>query len=341
MRKIPSFSGVYKALYNRLTLKPHVGSIRIGLIGVGGWGAANAANIMRSRKFDIYGVFDKELKTAQKFANRYCTRYLKNLNDLFACSEIQAVAITVPNQFHAEMVQAAADSGKHVFIEKPLASSAEKCRELGTYCRNKNVILQVGHQVRLDPAFVLLKKLIDEGKMGKPLFIQAVHALERRNRHDWRQNALACPGGSMEQLGVHYIDVLLNVFGMPKSSKGWAKNIPCTISSDPDWGQIYLQFEPEIRASLSTTFSSPSHKRLEVFFDQGYFCTDGTSVLLKDSELRIQKITPKGLPGGVVQFLQFADSIKNGTSPEAGAEQAAVVMDVVQSIFPHKDKGCD
>lgn len=57
-----------KALHNRLTLKANLGSINIGLVGVGGWGVSNAVNIMRCRRFKIDGVYDKQLNTVERFA---------------------------------------------------------------------------------------------------------------------------------------------------------------------------------------------------------------------------------------------------------------------------------
>jgi predicted dehydrogenase len=326
---------IIQALYNRLTLRAHCGSINIGLIGVGGWGASNAANIMRSRRFNICGVYDKQVESAKGFANRIKTRCHPKLDDILNDPTIQAVAITVPNQFHAELVKAAADAGKHIFIEKPLASEPEVCRELGQYCLEKEVILQVGHQMHREPIFCEIKRILESGILGTPLYAQAVYALDRRNRDDWRQNAEACPGGSMEQLGVHIIDVLINLFGAPQATQGWSENIPRT-SILPDWGCVSLSFAHNIHASISTSFSSPSHMRLEIFCESGHLATDGKTLWSSRSGASLRKVKPRGLAGGVAQFVEFADCIERGAKPETGACQAAIIMEVVSSVYGKK-----
>ena len=333
MLKFPSPKALYKVLYNKIMLKAHKGNIGVGLIGVGGWGATNATSIMRSKKFDVCAVYDKHFQLSHKFSQRFHTKCFEQLDDLFACLEIQAVVITVPNQFHAELVRAAADAGKHIFIEKPLASSPAICRELGAYCKKKDVILQVGHQVRFEPVFIQLKRIVDNCELGHPLYVQAVHTLERRSRIDWRQNCKSCPGGSMEQLGVHLIDLLIHIFGIPNKSEGWSLNIPCKTSA-PDWGQVKMSFnfDSDVCATVSTSFSCPNYMRLEFFFDQGYLCTDGKSILVQKTGFRSKKISYKGLSGGIAQFVKFAECIESESSPEVGAEEAAVVMDVVNTI---------
>ncbi|VVS94863.1 Gfo/Idh/MocA family protein [Desulfoluna spongiiphila] len=327
---------LYQGLYNRLTLKAHRGSIGIGLIGVGGWGAANARNIMRCRRFNICGVYDKHLQFANRFASRYGTQCFEQMDEMLDADDIQVIAATVPNHFHAEVVKAAADAGKHVFIEKPLASSSDLCRELGEYCRDKGVILQVGHQVYREPVYCEMKRIIDSGGMGRPLYAQAVYALARRTRDDWRQDATSCPGGSMEQLGVHLIDVLIHFFGVPLKTKGWAENIPRT-SDKADWGSVLMSFDHNVTASISTSFSSPSHMRLDVFFEGGNLSTNGETLWITRAGTKGRKVKPRGLAGGVSQFMEFADCIELGNDPEIGALQAAAVMDVVRSIYCEKE----
>ncbi|MFC1523809.1 Gfo/Idh/MocA family protein [Thermodesulfobacteriota bacterium] len=336
MKKILTPEMIFKAVHNRFTLKVNRGPIGIGLIGIGGWGATNSANIMRCRRFNICGVYDTSTQSTYKFAKRFRTKCYPRMEELLKDSGIQAVAVTVPNQFHEEVVKAAADAGKHIFIEKPLASYPEICRELGHYCQEKGVILQVGHQMYRDPVFGELKRILDEGVLGQPLFAQAVYTLDRRSRDDWRQDADACPGGSMEQLGVHFIDLLIYLFGQPIYTQGWAKNIP-RISDEPDWASVSVSFNNNVHAIISTSFSSPSHCRFEVFFDRGHFTTDGEAIRISFVGSKPRKIKPRGLAGGVVQFIDFADCIAFGKKPESGATQAAAVMDVVRSTF--SDKG--
>ena len=323
---------IYRAVRNRVFLKANTGSIGIGLIGIAGWGTTNAFNVMRSRRFNICGVYDPQIQPSSQFAMRYRTTCFEQLDEMLKDRSIRAIAATVPNHVHADIVKVAADAGKHIFIEKPLASHPAICRELGEYCLGKGVVLQVGHQMHREPVFREIKRLLSSGELGQPLFAQAVYTLERQSRDDWRQDAATCPGGSMEQLGVHLIDVLFYLFGQPLDIQGWAENIP-RILDGPDWGSVTLSFDHNVYATISTSFSSPKHRRLEVFFDGGRLVTDGHTLWISRAGSNLRKIKPKGLEGGVAQFIEFADCIEQGKEPKIGGIQAAAMMDVVHSIY--------
>ena len=173
---------IFKTVKNGLFLKAHCGPIGIGLIGIGGWGASNAINIMRTQRFNIIGVHDIRTELAHKFASRFKTNHYDHLHDLLKNPKIHAVSITVPNQFHSDMVKLAADAGKHIFVEKPLASSPDSCKELGLYCRETHVILQVGHQLRRDPVFREINLILESGALCRPMFTRMLVHLTRRGR---------------------------------------------------------------------------------------------------------------------------------------------------------------
>ena len=329
---MPNLQNIFTAIHNRFTLKADRGPIGIGLIGIGGWGASNAASIMHSRRFTIIGVHDIRKEAAAKFAGRFHTKCHTHIDELMAEPGMQAVCITTPNAFHADMVRAAANAEKHIFIEKPLASNPDDCRKLGQYCKSRQVILQVGHQMRRDPVFREIKRILDSGVLGRPLFAQGVHALDRRSRDDWRKDAGACPGGSMEQLGVHLIDTLIYLFGSPVASQGWVEDIH-SRAENLDWRHVSISFKTNIHGAISTSFSAPQHLQLELYFDGGRLVTDGQKLQISRGGTDSKTMTPKGIPGSVAQFAEFADCIEQRTAPETGAPEAAAVMEVVQSIF--------
>jgi predicted dehydrogenase len=136
----------------------------------------------------------------------------------------------------------------------------------------------------------------------------------------------------MEQLGVHLIDVLISLFGLPQEMHGWSENIPC-LSDAPDWGHVSLSFDHGIHAAISTSFSAPKHLRMEFFFDRGHLATDGQTLWITHGNLKSKTIKPKGIRGGVAQFVEFADCIEHDQEPETSAVAAAAVMDAVSSIY--------
>ncbi len=322
---------IASALYNRLTLRAQRGPIRIGLIGVGGWGASNAVSIMRSRRFTIAGVHDAQNSVAERFARRFKTRCFDTREELLSNPEIQAICITVPNHLHGEMVRACAEAGKAIFIEKPLASSADECGALAQCCEEHGVLLQVGHQMRREPVIRAMKHELESGAYGTPLYAHGVYTLERQQRDDWRKDARLCPGGSMEQLGIHLVDALVYLFGVPRHSSGWARNIPAT-EDGPDWGSVSMEFDDDVRATVSASFSSPRHLEMTVFCEHGELSTDGTVLRLMQNGIEKRPMRMPETPGSVAQFIAFADSIENGAISETGAAEAQAVMNVIESM---------
>lgn len=323
---------VIAAVKDRVVLRPTSGALGIGLIGIGGWGAVNAANIMRTRRFTVLGVHDIKTDVAKRFSDRFHVKHFASVEDVLSESTIQAVCITVPNNLHPDLVRAAADAGKHVFVEKPLASDPLRCRELGKHCTRRQVVLQVGHQMRRDPVFREIKRIVASGLLGAPLYVQGVYTLDRRTRDDWRRDSNVCPAASMEQLGVHLLDCLVYLFGHPLASCGWAQNIPMR-SSSPDWGGVLLTFPNGVKALIGTSFFVPSHMSLEMFFANGRLATDGRAIRIVRRNGTMRSYKPTGERGDVLQFVEFADCIEHARQPETGAEEAAVVMEAVQSMF--------
>lgn len=320
------------AVWDRLTLRARRGPIGIALLGVGGWGATNAANIMRCRRFTITGVCDVQQDIARRFAGRYGTPCFDTGEGLLADPATQAVCITVPNPYHGALVRAAADAGKSVFIEKPLASTAAECRALGAYCAERGVLLQVGHQMRREPVFRAMKARLATGALGAPIFARGIYTLPRQERGGWRGDATQCPGGSMEQIGIHLVDVLVSLFGLPEASTGWARNIP-RADDGPDWGHVSLRFPGPIHAEVSASFSAPRHFEFMVFCERGILATDGHVLRVSRGARAPQRERPRGVPGAIAQFDAFADCIETGKPPETGAADALAIVNVIQSMF--------
>lgn len=138
----------------------------------------------------------------------------------------------------------------------------------------------------------------------------------------------------MEQLGVHFIDTLIYLFGSlsnvsPVSANG-------TKDSEPTkWSTISLQFDSGLCGVVSTSFSAPSHRRFEVFCESGHIWTDGVSLWIDSGDTTPKKQRISGMPGGMAQFHEFADCIEHGKDPESGAKSAAAVMRAVACI--HRD----
>ena len=152
-------------------------TIRWGIIGIGRFGSIHARSIRDMTGSELVAIANRNperLSTAkEEFAvdNAYV-----NFRDLLADPNVDIVSITTHWKDHYEVAMAALDSGKHVFLEKPMASSSAECRELAKRAESANGFLMIGHICRFDPRVTLAKQAIESGRIGK---IVSMHA--RRN----------------------------------------------------------------------------------------------------------------------------------------------------------------
>jgi len=320
----------WQAINNRFFLDAHAGDISVGLVGVGGWGKANAIALMKTKRFKIGGAFDIDQSISRQFSQRYKTQRYHSYSEILANQDIRAVVLTVPNQLHFSMAKQAIEAGKHVFVEKPLAVTKKECLDLGDLSTREKKILMVGHQMRREPAFRTIKEIVKKNKLGKPIFAHGIRTLLRKNK-DWRRDPLACPGGSMEQLGIHFMDTMIYLFGQPITWHGWGKNIPF-IHETSDWGHIEMHFSHNVSGVVDSSFSSPSQMDFTLFCEEGQLYYNGKKLEMKKANSKQQRISLKGAAGNELQFVEFADCIVGGQKPETDVQCSVLLADILSSL---------
>ena len=137
--------------------------------------------------------------------------YETSWENLVKRDDIDVIDITAPSNFHKEIAIAAAEAGKHVFCEKPLALNLKDAREMLEVVKKANVKHQIGFNYRFAPAVQLAKKLIDEGKIGK-IYHYRAHYLQDFIIDPgfplvWRLDKDVAGSGSHGDLGAHFVDL--------------------------------------------------------------------------------------------------------------------------------------
>lgn len=181
--------------------------IRIGLIGAGRMGKVFAHTLAFTiPEVELLAVSDINPQTCQEAADRYGVKYAStDYRQLLQREDIDAVVIVTPTATHAEVIQAAAEAGKHIFSEKPLAQTLELCDQAIAAVEKAGVKLQLGFMRRFDPAYVMAKQRIDSGEIGSPVMFRATSRDPRRTSLEFarRENS----GGMIMDMGVHDFDL--------------------------------------------------------------------------------------------------------------------------------------
>jgi predicted dehydrogenase len=143
---------------------------------------------------------------------------------LVARDDVDAIDITAPSNVHKEVAIAAAQAGKHIFCEKPLALTTDDAREMLDAARKAGVRHQIGFNYRFAPALVLAKKMIDEGKLGRIFHFRGSFLqdwiIDPEFPKVWRLDKSVCGSGSLGDLGAHVIDAARYLVGDIESVTG-------------------------------------------------------------------------------------------------------------------------
>jgi UDP-N-acetyl-2-amino-2-deoxyglucuronate dehydrogenase len=187
--------------------------IRFGVVGCGAIGPTHVGAISQIAGAKMLAVADLNSEKAKSTAEKFqVPRIYPSLEKLLEDRDIDVVCLATPTGMHAAGAIAAMAAGKHVIIEKPMEVSLEACDRLIAAAEQSGKKLTVISQHRFDASTMLLKKLIDAGKLGKIFLADATVKWWRQQSYydsgDWRGTWALDGGGALMNQGVHTVDVL-------------------------------------------------------------------------------------------------------------------------------------
>jgi len=179
-------------------------TVGLGLVGTGRHGTRYAEHIQTEVKDSaLVAVCRRDKEKLAEFGQRFkIDRLYTDYRDLVKDPQVDAVLIVTPNDLHMPIAVAAAEGGKHILVEKPIARNVEEARKMIEAARKHGVKLMVSHNFRYHPLVRRVKALIPS--MGTPYLISMCKRQQRAP--GWRENPEASGGGALMDLGVHLFD---------------------------------------------------------------------------------------------------------------------------------------
>ena len=179
--------------------------INVGIVGAGLIGKDHANSIHRLPTVGSVTIFDADTARAKAVAEPWNLKIASSVDELIKTSDI--VWIATPPFAHKQLVQAAAAAKKAIFCEKPLAHTLEDATAIRNAVREAKVPLFMGQSGRYTTGFMIMKKILDRGDIGKPNFIFSTRLgyLDPKMHPAWRTDDEKS-GGMIVELGVHEID---------------------------------------------------------------------------------------------------------------------------------------
>ena len=230
--------------------------IKVGVIGVGHLGKHHVNHFSKIQDAKLVGVYDINSKTSEKISKRYNTTSYKSLSGLI--KQADAVSIVTPTGEHRPIAEECIENGKHVFIEKPITETVEEADALINLAKENNVIIQVGHIERFNPA---LMPLTDYDL--NPKFVE----VQRLAPYMIRGSDVPV----VLDLMIHDIDLVLSL--IPSSIKHIESTGVSIMTNSVDIANARISFENGAIANLTSSRVAKDRVRKLKIFQQDLYIT--------------------------------------------------------------------
>jgi predicted dehydrogenase len=234
--------------------------LRVGALGMGWWSDVLADAAKRSGQIEIVSCFTRSEDKRRAFATKYRCRAAASYDEILADDGVEAIINTTPNNVHLETTRLAAEAGKPIFLDKPIANTVAEAQEIVRVCERAGVVLALGYQRRRESHFRWIKNEIDGGRFGKLVQAEGNISRDRLGKIDlssWRYQAAGMPGGVMLQIGLHYVDVLEMLLGPVVRVSGMSAQLVLP-GDNPDVANLILEHESGAISNLTASYASAS-----------------------------------------------------------------------------------
>jgi predicted dehydrogenase len=320
--------------------------VRVAAIGVGGWGKTLADAAAKGTGLTYVACTSRSPENRAAFAKAYGCRDLPSLEAVLADREVEAVIITTPHAAHADQIVAAGKSGKHVFVEKPFTLTLADARRAADTCRQAKVVLAVGHQRRRAPASRALKRLIDEGTLGRAVQIEGNFSADigfSFKPGAWRLVRAETPGGAMTNLGIHHVDSYQYLLGPIARVTAFSRRVALQDAEIDDTTSILFEFASGALGYLGTSWvhaNRGSTMTLHGTEAQAWLEADGARLLVARRGQRERTEVPLTPADPIVEELaEFARCVRDGARPETDGEVGVANIAVLEAIVQSSDTG--
>lgn len=316
--------------------------IKVASVGLGRWGNTLAEVMAGMPQLAITTCFTRNPEKRAAFAKKFGCGQEASYEAVLARDDVEAVIVAAPNNKHMELTVAAARSGKHVFVDKPIATTIADARAMVDACKAAGVKLAIGASSRRLRGHRMCKKLIAEGALGTLAMVESNYSNDRGLYYtpdNWQWYKSGSPGGPLMQVAIHQVDNLYYMFGPIKRVSAEFRKI-LTKSEIPDVCVLWLEFESGLLGTLGTSFISPGsgingHAYfINAYGDQANFYHDrfgGTRIFRKGSEggERLEYEEFKGFDYLGEELRDFAEAIAENRAPEVTGEAGTHVLAVI------------
>ncbi len=318
--------------------------LKIAVVGYGYWGPNLVRNVIERPELELAALCERDPARGEAFSRKVAdVPVISDLDDVLADPEIDAVMVATPPRTHFPIVGSALDAGKHVLVEKPLATRAEDARALVALAEERDLVLMPGHTFLYSPSVNKVKDLITEDALGEVYFVTS----SRMNLGLYQADGVVC------DLAPHDLSILLywldqRVIEVSASARSVFQ------AGIPETAFITLTFEGGTTANVQVSWLAPRKVREMVvvgsrrmvqyddtasdepvrIYDRGMEFTTPANfgeyqLTYRSGDMvvpRIDATEPLSL-----ELQDFASAITHGTTPRSHAQLGLQVVEAMEA----------
>jgi predicted dehydrogenase len=246
--------------------------VKVGIVGLGRWAKVLTRAAKTSNALEIVQGFSRSEESRAAFEKEFGVKSAPDLAALLGNPEIKGVILTVPNEQHLPLAREVAKAGKHVYTEKPIASTLEEGLQIEALEKTYGVNVTVGHSARLMAGIREIGKAIAAGELGRVAFMEATFSNERAlelTPKTWRWYKDRAPGGPLSQLAIHQFDILHYLGGEIVEANSIASKLSPVGAEVDDQSMTVLRFADGKIGYVGSSWTSPGVFCVRVFGAKG------------------------------------------------------------------------
>jgi UDP-N-acetyl-2-amino-2-deoxyglucuronate dehydrogenase len=328
--------------------------VKFVLVGTGNIARTYLAAAAKVKEAEIVAVVSRKLERAESYARE---KGIASASDSIGAVKVpfDSVILATPNGLHHRDTLQAASLGKHVLTEKPLDVTLEKMDRMIEACRKAGVRLGVSYQRRMSLANIELKKIIDNGRLGKiyaaDLSVKFFRGQDYYDSAEWRGTLEVDGGGPFIQQASHNVDTMTWFFGIPFRVMAKTALLAHSGIEVEDHGAAILTYRSGmIGTIIASTVAKPGYPvRLEIHAEKGSIITVNDEITAWDIEgiekpqIKLAEAIHSGAGAGGVAVTDtsgheaiirdFCSAIRQGRDPAVNGEEARKTGLVIDSIY--------
>jgi phthalate 4,5-cis-dihydrodiol dehydrogenase len=315
--------------------------IRAGIIGAGKFSHRHIEAMRETGKWELVAACRRDPTGLEEFSSRYEIRAYLGYRQLLSDSQVEAVLIATPHHLHAGIAIEAARAGKHIMLEKPMALTVDDCRQINREVATAGTRLMVGQSARFTSAYLKAKEMIALGRLGAVVQISGISSTfwmgpDRKNWH----LSKAAGGGYLFTLGIHQLDLLLDLSQSPVRSVRAGLGTRFHDQEVDDHGILWLNFENGVEGALHYTgfIQGVTRVETEIFGTRGHLkfsSREGTFLAKDDQWQPVEGSLENNWMDAALrrQWDEFAASIAEDRHPAVDGQTGQKVIEVIEAAF--------